>query len=1246
MPNVSRSACPAVFAKYMRRACPAKYTKLTYESLEQRCLLTGQTEWVAANPDQTMLVYTPDEFGNRVPDFSAAGFRNGSQDFPAVPVRAVVAADGADGDDSPEIQAAIDRVAQMQPDANGFRGAVLLKAGVHELENSIEILASGIVLRGQYSGSADDPTLNTILVASGTANFGATPFRPVWPNDTVTKHAYQADKFDYRKDFIQLGGSMSLHDLGVTVGQRLIFEESNVNYRVTEISPNGFQFRIDRHLSADIDEGAFIGSSAEGHHGGLVRVNPTTAWHAYRRQITNTGRFHVVDDYVPVGARTVRVAPEDNVHQPLVPGDTVQLIRPGSEAWVTDLGVPFEGDLEESSLQGWTSTEASKYMDRTVTHVETIRDSDHLLVTLDAPITISLDKKYSGSYLDRYHWRSRISNVGVEYIRGIGIPNASELIHQYGDGSVLDQENHAWNFIAVETARDVWVRHVSGEFFANATVFTGMDATVVTVEHAQSLYPVSRITGNRRYAFESLGQRVLFRDVHAEFARHAFITTGSKADMNVFVDSTSTSSFGSSGPHLQLNTAGLLDNVIEEKGITARRTLNGEHGFTGASHVIWNSTIDYSDTLSPLLTLDTDQGTYTLIPTDDTYSTSRDNDSHAHLGHFPVQLNGDFRPHLKFDLSSISDDASITRMELRLSPKIHLYSVDGVFTHELRLVAWDDWTEDTLNTRKDEDGTVVDMNGRPAPKGIMLDDWEYRQNAESVSAIIDASDPIDAYKLDALGRELLDDQLTLRIDPGENANGLAYYHSNERGSKSDQPSFIVENAYAQESGDLIVQNWLIGSSGAIDPTDRAYVDGTYSSAENKVRLDLNGQQYWSLHDAQRAAQQTIDQPYNHYEYREYWLGDTDRRRDTGINDRVQADPVWRSQFMRPSGFDSRPFARVIPFTFEFQGMETGKRVAAASLGLRLVDQTGISHQDSLYLDVLKDGRYTKIRVPFANLDWLQDSSAGDAQSYVLDLGNIPSDDGSVNLLDQLSIGFLNVAVGSMTDVDWAVLNLSVETLTGFHRDLNGDVYYLGNDYANHIRVIDDFQGGIVIEEGEGSNLQTTRFSNVDRLYFYGKGGDDVLDGSRTSLPLFAYGGSGNDRLLGGTRSDWFDGGAGDDILAGFLGGDIYTFDTTVEKDLGRDRVVDFAARRAGSNRLEVKGATYGDFRFEAAELTVNYHQEAWPLLGPSYYEEIVVESILTKPIQSMAATSALAAAMDDDDDRQKRRYRNGSPIRS
>ncbi len=103
------------------------------------------------------LVYTADDHGNRVPDFSYAGYRGGDASIPDVPVRIVVSP--VPGDDTARIQAAIDYVASLSPDQ---RGAVLLLPGRFDIAGEIKITASGVVLRG--SGSGEE---GTELVATG-----------------------------------------------------------------------------------------------------------------------------------------------------------------------------------------------------------------------------------------------------------------------------------------------------------------------------------------------------------------------------------------------------------------------------------------------------------------------------------------------------------------------------------------------------------------------------------------------------------------------------------------------------------------------------------------------------------------------------------------------------------------------------------------------------------------------------------------------------------------------------------------------------------------------------------------------------------------------------------------------------------------------------------------------------------------------------------------------------------------------
>src|SRR5205085_6050273 len=78
------------------------------------------------------IAYTPDSLGNRVPDFSYAGFMAGEKSIPDVPIKVIVPF--VNGDATLRIQSALDYVASLPLDKNGFRGAVLLQKGVYKVE--------------------------------------------------------------------------------------------------------------------------------------------------------------------------------------------------------------------------------------------------------------------------------------------------------------------------------------------------------------------------------------------------------------------------------------------------------------------------------------------------------------------------------------------------------------------------------------------------------------------------------------------------------------------------------------------------------------------------------------------------------------------------------------------------------------------------------------------------------------------------------------------------------------------------------------------------------------------------------------------------------------------------------------------------------------------------------------------------------------------------------------------------------
>ena len=112
--------------------------------LESRAAAGNQSNWVHLDAGGK-LAYEPLPAGDRILDFSHAGYGGGGVKLPVVAVQKTVAPSG--NDDSAAIQTAIDAVAAL-PVKDGFRGAVLLAAGTFHCSKPIAISQDGIVLRG------------------------------------------------------------------------------------------------------------------------------------------------------------------------------------------------------------------------------------------------------------------------------------------------------------------------------------------------------------------------------------------------------------------------------------------------------------------------------------------------------------------------------------------------------------------------------------------------------------------------------------------------------------------------------------------------------------------------------------------------------------------------------------------------------------------------------------------------------------------------------------------------------------------------------------------------------------------------------------------------------------------------------------------------------------------------------------------------------------------------------------------
>lgn len=93
-------------------------------------------------------------------DFSYAGYEGGGVTLPEV--KAVLRLRPTGGDDTRYIQQAIDQVAELPVQADGYRGALLFDPAVFHVTGSLRITVDGIVLRGTMTA-----TDTTVIMAEG-----------------------------------------------------------------------------------------------------------------------------------------------------------------------------------------------------------------------------------------------------------------------------------------------------------------------------------------------------------------------------------------------------------------------------------------------------------------------------------------------------------------------------------------------------------------------------------------------------------------------------------------------------------------------------------------------------------------------------------------------------------------------------------------------------------------------------------------------------------------------------------------------------------------------------------------------------------------------------------------------------------------------------------------------------------------------------------------------------------------------
>lgn len=110
------------------------------------------------------LTYTTDANQNSIPDFSYSGYKNNDAVIPQV-TKIITTLTPQSGDNTAYINNAIAAAASVTPDQNGIRGVIFLSKGNYQINGTIRVNVSGVILRG--AGSSSDPNSSTILQAVG-----------------------------------------------------------------------------------------------------------------------------------------------------------------------------------------------------------------------------------------------------------------------------------------------------------------------------------------------------------------------------------------------------------------------------------------------------------------------------------------------------------------------------------------------------------------------------------------------------------------------------------------------------------------------------------------------------------------------------------------------------------------------------------------------------------------------------------------------------------------------------------------------------------------------------------------------------------------------------------------------------------------------------------------------------------------------------------------------------------------------
>ena len=229
--------------------------------------------------------------------------------------------------------------------------------------------------------------------------------------------------------------------------------------------------------------------------------------------------------------------------------DRVMICRPSTQEWINYLDCASFGGGKRMGYWAWHPGDIDLRWNRQITAVNGNQ------ITLNAPITCSIEQRWGGAKAIIYENKGLISECGIENL---------SLESDYDHARPLD-EDHCWDGIYVAEAVNCWVRMVNFQQFAGSAVVLQKSAQQITVEDCISQHPVSEIGGYRRRTFLTFGEMTLFQRCYSAYGINDFAVGHTAAGPNAFVQCESYESYGPSGA-ISSWAPGILFDIVNIDG--------------------------------------------------------------------------------------------------------------------------------------------------------------------------------------------------------------------------------------------------------------------------------------------------------------------------------------------------------------------------------------------------------------------------------------------------------------------------------------------------------------------------------------------------------------------------------------------------------------------------------------------------------------------------------------------------------